>query len=300
MMPRIFALALVALITGSLALAPAAPAEASSSVDTDFNATVSMTVANPGQSFSDAEGNRYYQGVVFTGQLTGWPITGTLRIDANISFQAGSSSGELDGSYVISDGTNSFRGDLAESRVQETGTGMAIRARMNIEGGTGLFDDARGNARVAGVLPSPGLTAAAFGPTAFNPSFSFAPGFNPQAYGFNGLVPNQQFGAFPNAAVAPWQVNPAQAMLLISGTLSLHHNSNSNAFWNQNFPVFPNNSQFQDLHSNPAAQRALRNAIRDFLDNDDNRFRINRGDNNRGNNNNRGRNRGRGGDDDDD
>jgi hypothetical protein len=317
MMPRIFALVLVALITGSLALVPAAPAEASNTVETDFNATASMAVASPGQPFADAEGNRYFQGVVYTGQLSGWPVTGTLRIDANIAFQAGSSSGEIDGSYVITDGSgNSFRGDLSESRVQETGSGLALRARLNIEGGTGMFDDARGNARIAGVLPSLGPSPAAFG--SFNPSFNFAPGFNPQALGFNGLIPNQQFGAFPNqqfgafpnAGVNPWQVSSAQPTLLISGTLSVNPEFNTNAWWNQSFPTFPGATNFQDLQSNPAALRAFRNALRDFLDDDDNdRIRPGNGwgdrnhehtgppgqNNNNGNrgNNNRGRGRGR-------
>jgi hypothetical protein len=304
MMPRIFALALVALITGSLALAPATPAEASNNLETDFNASATMTVANPGQPYADAEGNRFFQGVVYTGQLSGWPVTGTLRIDANLAFQAGSSSGEIDGSYVISDASgNTFRGDLSESRVQETGNGLALRARLNIEGGTGMFDDARGNARIAGVLPSLGPPPAAFG--SFNPSFSFAPAFNPQAFGFTGLIPNQQFGAFPNAAVAPWQVSATQPTLLISGTLSVNPDFGASAWWNQSFPAFPGATSFYDLQSNPAATRALRNALRDFLDDDDHdRIRPGNGWGDRNhehtgppgqnNNGNRGNNRGRG------
>ncbi len=265
-MRRIFALTLAALIVIMLIIVPQANAE-SSTLETDFNATVAVTLANPGQFFSDAEGNRYYQGLVYTGQLSGWPVTGTLRIDANVAFNAGSSTGQLDGSYVISDNSgNSFHGDLAETQVQETPNGLLVSARLNIEGGTGLFDGARGRARVAGILPMLGVTAAAFGQPAFGqPAFGQAPFGQPYA---NGLYPPAQpaFGAYPSA-VNPFPINPAQPTLAISGTLALDQSPDLGFWWNQ--------PQVHDHHfnfRNPDVQRQFREAIRDFfaVNNNDN------------------------------
>jgi hypothetical protein len=245
-MTRILAFALGALILSSVAVAPLAHAE-SSMLETDFNGTVPVTLTSPGQFFTDAAANRYYQGLVYTGQLTGWPVTGTLRIDANIAFEGGSTTGQIDGSYVISDGSgNTFHGDLSESRVQETANGLLIAARLNVEGGTGLFDDAQGSARIAGNLPTLGVSA-----TAFNPAFG-QPGFG-----------QPMFGSFPNS---PWQINPAQPTLAISGTLALNQTPTLGSWWNQNQDN-PFNFQNRDT------QQQYRDAVRDF-------FNVNPNDNN--------------------
>jgi hypothetical protein len=234
-MRKMLALALSALILGSMAVVPLAQAE-SSKTETDFNAVVAVSLANPGQFFADAAGNRYYQGLVYTGQLTGWPVTGTLRIDANVAFEGGSTTGQIDGSYVISDSMgSSFHGDLKETRVQESANGLLISARLDVDGGTGLFDDARGHAQIAGNLPTLGVNAAAFGP----------------AFGQPG------FGAF---TANPWQINPNQPTLALSGTIRLDDTPDLASWWNQGQDN-PFNFQFE----NRDAQHQFREAIHDFF-----------------------------------
>ncbi len=258
-MRRLATLVLSTLMLASMAVVPLAQAE-SSATETDFNATVNVTLTSPGQFFNDGAGNRYYQGLVYTGQLSGSPVSGTLRIDANVSFEAGSSTGQIDGSYVISDGSgNSFHGDLSESRVQESGNGLLIAARLNIEGGTGLFNDATGNARIAGNLPMLGVSA-----TAFNPAFGQQAFGQPYAAGTWGM----QAGANGLANGNPWQLNPNQPMLAISGTLALNESPNLGSLWNQN----PNN-QFN--FGNRDNQQQFRDAIRDFNFNANNNFNSN-------------------------
>jgi hypothetical protein len=303
-MRSFLALALTAFVVGSFVVVTPARADHGSSSnrsDTDFNATVALTLANPGQSYSDAQGNRYLQGLVYTGQLSGWPVTGTLRIDANVSFQAGSTTGEIDGSYVISDGgANSFRGDLSETRVQESANGLLVAARMNIEGGTGLFDDARGSARIAGILPSLAVTAAASNlnlgvqPVAYGPPWSpgplqfIGPG---QVAGPAQFAGQPQYGVLQNA-ITPWQVDPNQPTLAISGHIAMKSSATTNALRSLSASgQFPN-TQLQSVPLSQEAQRAFQEAVRYFLsadDNDHSRARSRSNDNNRGNNRGRGR-----------
>lgn len=215
-----------ALIAGSIALVPSARADSADRIDTELHGTATLTLANPGQLFTDAEGNRYFHGLVYSGQLTGWPVSGTLRIDANITFPAGSLRGEIDGSFVISDGAGSaLHGDLSESRVQQGPSGLLIAARLHIEGGTGLFDDARGSVRIAGSLPIPG--------------------------GGLGQLP-----VAPPGFAGPVPMTPGPATLAVSGHLSLSPSADVHAWWSQNPPgVFPDRE----------SRRAFHAAVRDFL-----------------------------------
>jgi hypothetical protein len=272
---RLVTLAFTALVVGSFVVVPSARADhaaSSNRVDTDFNATIALTLANPGQSYSDPQGNRYLQGLVFTGPLSGWPVTGTLRIDANLSFQAGSTTGELDGSYVISDGAaSSFRGDLSETRVQESTNGLLVAARMNIEGGTGMFDDARGSARIAGILPSLGVTTASLNPNLGVQQLAYGAPWGPGPLQF--AAPPQfagqpQFGAF-QSAITPWQADPNQPTLAISGHITLNSSLGSTALRHQSLPSYVPNSQLQNVQWNQDTQRAFQEAVRYFLNSDD-------------------------------
>jgi hypothetical protein len=291
-MRRLLGLALTALVAASFVVVPPARADQGSSSnrsDTDFNATVALTLTNPGQSYSDAQGNRYLQGLVFTGPLSGWPVTGTLRLDANVAFQAGATTGEIDGNYVISDGGgNSFRGDLAETRVQESPSGLLVAARLNIEGGTGIFDDARGSARIAGMLPNLGATAtaAALGPTFGVQQLAYGAPWAPSPLQFAG---QPQYGVAPSAvalgpvaangltptAFTPLLMDPSQPTLAVSGHVTLTSSPTTNALRNHTLGTLIPNSQvqLQSIQWNPDAQRAFQEAIRYFLNADDNDHR---------------------------
>src|SRR5438270_12933645 len=86
-MYRSFLLMAGLLVLGSLMTASAATAD--DDIKTDFSAILMTKNYIPGQLYDDAQGNRYYQGSVCTGQVTGWPLRGSLRHAAYGSLPGG-------------------------------------------------------------------------------------------------------------------------------------------------------------------------------------------------------------------
>src|SRR5439155_9075252 len=114
-------LAAIGLLLGSLLVGPCALAQQSpylSSVQGAVNETATIGSFTGGQSFSDAFGNTLSVGSIYTGQISGAPITGSFRFDGDFQRPAGSAAGEFHGTFVASDGAgNSMYGVSEGSEV---------------------------------------------------------------------------------------------------------------------------------------------------------------------------------------
>jgi hypothetical protein len=190
-MHRIFAV-----LAALLALTGPAFTQAARADDRSVDFTVSLVTTNyaPGQLFADGIGNQYFQGATFSGQASGWPFNGTFRLDADISFDAGTGRGDLDGSFVLTDASGStVHGNIEDGTIANIGNGQtAIDARVRFDGGTGFLDGASGRARLTGAVPlvsQPLAGGAAFGqpPVLYSPTGQ--PQFGqPQLTQFNGVA----------------------------------------------------------------------------------------------------------------
>src|ERR1044071_2631887 len=137
-MHRAFALFATLLALAGPSLAGTALADDRS---VDFSVTLVTTNYTPGQLFADGLGNQYWQGSSFTGQASGWPFNGTFRLDANVSLSAGSTRGDIDGAFVLTDASgSSIHGDIENGTIANVGTGQsALDARVRFDGGTGFL-----------------------------------------------------------------------------------------------------------------------------------------------------------------
>jgi hypothetical protein len=145
--------AAISLLLSSL-VAPAALAQQSPfPLQGAVTQTATISSFTPGPAFTDALGNTLLVGSVYTGPISGTPITGSFRFDGDFQHAAGAAVGEFHGSFVASDGVGNALYGLADgSEVLDALGNASLRGRFEIQGGTGLYVNATGGGQLSGLL----------------------------------------------------------------------------------------------------------------------------------------------------
>ena len=142
---------LISLLLSSFLFAPSARAQ--QVLTGVVNETATIGSYTPGQFFTDPLGNSLAVGSVYTGQISGSPITGSFRFDGDFQRSAGSALGEFHGSFVAADAAgNTLYGTVAGTEVTDALGNATLTGRFDIEGGTGLFVQAEGTGQLSGLL----------------------------------------------------------------------------------------------------------------------------------------------------
>lgn len=156
-MPKLLTLGASLAVLGAFAVAPAALADSTPPASASFQEVATSSAYTQGQEFTDSAGNRYYQDSIYTGSVTGSPINGSFRLDANFFYPAGSSSGSIDGSFVESDGSgNAIFGELSGMVTFATSGQATDSGRFEVLGGTGTYLHARGRGSFSGSVTNSG------------------------------------------------------------------------------------------------------------------------------------------------